>query len=407
MTVPALMCALLLSAAPSPLCPPPIAATPERSWAPGDPRAAQPLPTDQTPHAVTTHPHPADTALPEYSVTAYGAPLLPRSAADGALSGDAVAADGALSGDAAAADGAVPLPLTAAADGALPGHSATADGATLSPGLAVRGAVLPFPVAAYGAPLLPRSAAYGAMPFPTAADAALPGHPATADGAMSFPAAADGVLRHPATADGAVPRPLPGSADGVLLQHVVVVDGTVSLLRPIADGDVSLRDLTAVDGVVALPLPGAVAIRGTGGSPAADDGPEAGTASEASAPVRPVSGGEEPVRAASGGEVPAAEPTSVPAVVPSGGPEPTAEPSEAEWSGRPDAEPGTVQVVHHVSTTPAPAATVARVVGNASTVLLALLGVAALALRLTVGWPRFPEPYLGRRRAGGDRDDPW
>ncbi|WP_436885536.1 hypothetical protein [Nocardiopsis dassonvillei] len=61
-------------------------------------------------------------------------------------------------------------------------------------------------------------------------------------------------------------------------------------------------------------------------------------------------------------------------------------------------------MVHHVSTTPAPAEAVARFVGNASTVLLALLGVAVLALRLTVGWPRFPEPYLGRRRARGDRD---
>ncbi|QUX25663.1 hypothetical protein K1J57_09905 [Nocardiopsis sp. MT53] len=64
-------------------------------------------------------------------------------------------------------------------------------------------------------------------------------------------------------------------------------------------------------------------------------------------------------------------------------------------------------MVHHVSTTPAPADTVARVVGNTSTVLLALLAVTSLALRLTVGWPRFPEPYLGRRRAGGDRDTPW
>ncbi|MFD6094987.1 hypothetical protein ACFVWN_09650 [Nocardiopsis flavescens] len=62
-------------------------------------------------------------------------------------------------------------------------------------------------------------------------------------------------------------------------------------------------------------------------------------------------------------------------------------------------------MVHHVSTTPAPAETVARFVGNASTVLLALLGVTVLALRLTVGWPRFPEPYLGRRRSGGDPDD--
>ncbi|WP_306369580.1 hypothetical protein [Nocardiopsis sp. CC223A] len=103
----------------------------------------------------------------------------------------------------------------------------------------------------------------------------------------------------------------------------------------------------------------------------------------------------------------------MPTVIPSGDPEPrrdptpAVEPSEAQWSGRPAAEPSAVQVVHHVSTTPAPAETVARVVGNTSTVLLVLLGVAVLALRLTVGWPRFPEPYLGRRRVGGDRDAHW
>ncbi|SHK36933.1 hypothetical protein SAMN05421803_11894 [Nocardiopsis flavescens] len=142
------------------------------------------------------------------------------------------------------------------------------------------------------------------------------------------------------------------------------------------------------------------------------------------AAVRPAAGDpEEPavapspqVRPVSGARGPTEEPTTAPAVVPSGGPEapepdeegeaaPVARPTEAEWGGGAGAEPGAVQMVHHVSTTPAPAETVARFVGNASTVLLALLGVTVLALRLTVGWPRFPEPYLGRRRSGGDPDD--
>ncbi|MDE3724537.1 hypothetical protein PWG71_24365 [Nocardiopsis sp. N85] len=73
----------------------------------------------------------------------------------------------------------------------------------------------------------------------------------------------------------------------------------------------------------------------------------------------------------------------------------------------PPAEPTTVQMVHYVSTTPAPAETVARFVGNVSTVFLFLLAATVLVLRLTVGWPRFPTPYLGRRRAGSAPDDPW
>ncbi|MGQ4269260.1 hypothetical protein [Nocardiopsis changdeensis] len=149
------------------------------------------------------------------------------------------------------------------------------------------------------------------------------------------------------------------------------------------------------------------AVSGSPRPPEESAAPVADAEPTAPPPARPASGDGGSVRAVSSGEAPAAEPTSVPAVLPSGGPSPTAEPSEAEWSGGPDAETGAVQVVHHVSTTPAPADTVARVVGNTSTVLLALLAVTSLALRLTVGWPRFPEPYLGRRRAGGDRDTHW
>lgn len=144
-------------------------------------------------------------------------------------------------------------------------------------------------------------------------------------------------------------------------------------------------------------------------------GAGAGMGPTAAPSGRPVAAERGTVRAVSGGAAPAAEPTSGPAVIPRGSPapdrdpSPVAEPREAERSGPSDAESAPVQVVHHVSTTPAPAPaeTVARVVGNTSTVLLGLLGVTGLALRLTVGWPRFPEPYLGRRRVGGDRDAHW
>lgn len=46
-----------------------------------------------------------------------------------------------------------------------------------------------------------------------------------------------------------------------------------------------------------------------------------------------------------------------------------------------------------------------RVVGATSTTLLILLGLGTLALRLSVGWPRFPPLYLGRRRLGGETTD--
>ena len=45
-----------------------------------------------------------------------------------------------------------------------------------------------------------------------------------------------------------------------------------------------------------------------------------------------------------------------------------------------------------------------RAVGVTSTTLLFLLAAGTLALRLAVGWPRFPPLYLGRRRLNGDLD---
>lgn len=198
----------------------------------------------------------------------------------------------------------------------------------------------------------------------------------------------------PVTATGGPVRPAPPLPSA---RSAVAADGAARLLHPAAR-----VARTAVDPPWPGRLLGVLPARAHLLSAAAPipvprqtgDDPEP----EGSPTVEPVPGGEGPV------------PTSVPAVIPGGGPEqhegpaaPAARPTEAEWSGRPGAEPGTVHMVHQVSTTPAPAETVARFVGNASTVLLALLGAAVLTLRLTVGWPRFPEPYLGRRRAGGDR----
>ncbi len=45
-----------------------------------------------------------------------------------------------------------------------------------------------------------------------------------------------------------------------------------------------------------------------------------------------------------------------------------------------------------------------RPLGTAAAWLLPILALVALALRLSVGWPRFPPRYRGRRRVGGDGD---
>ncbi|WP_152529405.1 hypothetical protein [Nocardiopsis chromatogenes] len=44
----------------------------------------------------------------------------------------------------------------------------------------------------------------------------------------------------------------------------------------------------------------------------------------------------------------------------------------------------------------------ARPLSTAAAWLLPLLAAAALALRLSVGWPRFPPRYRGRRRVARD-----
>ncbi|MDA2809290.1 hypothetical protein O4J56_01450 [Nocardiopsis sp. RSe5-2] len=52
--------------------------------------------------------------------------------------------------------------------------------------------------------------------------------------------------------------------------------------------------------------------------------------------------------------------------------------------------------------TPSEPASDARPLSTAAAWLLPLLAVAALALRLSVGWPRFPPRYRGRRRVARD-----
>lgn len=82
-------------------------------------------------------------------------------------------------------------------------------------------------------------------------------------------------------------------------------------------------------------------------------------------------------------------------------PEPQAPEPQAPKPQAPEPEDGVPNPVGHFAfegTTPS--SSVTRVVGTASTTLLFLLGVGVLALRLTVGWPRFPTLYLGRRRSG-------
>lgn len=77
-------------------------------------------------------------------------------------------------------------------------------------------------------------------------------------------------------------------------------------------------------------------------------------------------------------------------------PEPT--PPEPTPPGPEDGLPNPVG--HFAFDAPTPSGSVTRVIGTASTTLLFLLGIGVLALRLTVGWPRFPTLSPGRRRSG-------
>lgn len=68
-------------------------------------------------------------------------------------------------------------------------------------------------------------------------------------------------------------------------------------------------------------------------------------------------------------------------------PEPVADPSRED-----------TPVVRYTVASPEPTTAASGVLGHVSTGLLAVLALLVLGLRLSVGWPRFPDPYLGRRR---------
>ncbi|NYH52566.1 hypothetical protein HNR06_002155 [Nocardiopsis arvandica] len=120
-------------------------------------------------------------------------------------------------------------------------------------------------------------------------------------------------------------------------------------------------------------------------------------------PAQP-GGGPSPCVAAAA----AASPTAAP-----GDPKPCATPSARSRDSRPSEPPGGAArhtaaapppvdgpVAHRTAAAPGPVGTALRVVGNVSTGILLVLCVAVLAMRLPVGWPRFPTPYEGRRRRG-------
>ncbi len=85
-------------------------------------------------------------------------------------------------------------------------------------------------------------------------------------------------------------------------------------------------------------------------------------------------------------------------------PEPTPErdPRRATATVRapvpPESEAAPNPVGHFAYEDPARLSTLSRLVGTVSTTVLILLLITTLALRLTVGWPRFPTRYQGRRR---------
>lgn len=104
-----------------------------------------------------------------------------------------------------------------------------------------------------------------------------------------------------------------------------------------------------------------------------------------------------------GGPRPCAAPSAGPAVRGSavrglsepqgGGLSPVAAPSPVD-------EP----VVYYTAAASEPEGAAFRVIGNASTGILMVLCAAALAMRLSVGWPRFPAPYTGQRRRDSGRE---
>lgn len=143
-----------------------------------------------------------------------------------------------------------------------------------------------------------------------------------------------------------------------------------------------------------------------------------GTPPHATAPTdarpAPASGASSPVSGADGSSAaavpvsdggapdldrPSPAPTPTLALSPEPDTEPTAT-AEPVPTGAPSSEPSREEppVVRYTVASPEPTAAASGLLGHVSTGLLAVLAFLVLGLRLSVGWPRFPEPYLGRRR---------
>ncbi|RCV53641.1 hypothetical protein [Marinitenerispora sediminis] len=139
------------------------------------------------------------------------------------------------------------------------------------------------------------------------------------------------------------------------------------------------------------------AVRGTGGA-APTPRPAAGSGSGGDGAARPL--GREPTAPAAAATPAAHRPAaarSTPEPAPARSPN-TAVPGR-EARSAPAPEP--VQARYGYAPPSAPVADRHRFAGAVSTWLLSLLAVATLALRLTIGWPRFPPRYRGRRRVRG------
>ena len=96
------------------------------------------------------------------------------------------------------------------------------------------------------------------------------------------------------------------------------------------------------------------------------------------------------------------EPCATPSASPSVSP-PSEAPGEAVRRSVAAPSPVDEPVAYRTAAASAPAVTAFHVIGNISTGILVLLCAVVLVLRLSVGWPRFPTPYLGQRRRGSDR----
>lgn len=109
-------------------------------------------------------------------------------------------------------------------------------------------------------------------------------------------------------------------------------------------------------------------------------------------------------------ELPTTAPVEIQEATPSDEPSSEEDPSEGPtiesspptgMAAVPEDERQTPPVIQYTAATPEPDSTALRVLGGVSTGLLLAVGILALFLRLSVGRPRFPTPYMGRHRRSG------